>query len=292
MNYLIKAIRNYVNLSQQELADKLGVTFTTINRWENSKAIPNKLAQNKLYNFCKENHIPCCDMLIKKIQEDARAFKTTEDELILFHGSKNGIVGKIEPKSRKKCDFGEGFYMGTEPMQSLSLICEYENAKFYILSINLKELQCLDIQPDLDWAMIVAYNRRKMDSVKDTEIYIKYQNICSNKDIIIGSIADDRMFYVLDNFFQGNITDQALIRSLSALRLGRQYVAITQKGCDAIRIKKEIQLSYLEKRLLQDISEENRMKGISLADSICKDCRREGLFFDEIIDLTNGDQKK
>ena len=40
----------------------------------------------------------------------------TKDETItLYHGSKSGICGKIAPKSRKHCDFGTGFYMGTEP---------------------------------------------------------------------------------------------------------------------------------------------------------------------------------
>ena len=92
------------------------------------------------------------------------------------------------------------------------------------------------------------------------------------------------MFFVLDNFFQGNITNLALIKSLSALQPGRQYVAVTQQGCDAVRIEKEIPISYLEKRFLQDISEENRTKGISMANDICRNYRREGLLFDEIMD--------
>lgn len=59
-----------------------------------------------------------------------------------------------------------------------------------------------------------------------------------DKDLVIGSIANDRMFFVIDNFFIGNITDATLINSLSALELGKQYVAVTQKGCDAVRIEK------------------------------------------------------
>lgn len=45
------------------------------------------------------------------------------------------------------------------------------------------------------------------------------------------------MFFAIDNFFIGNITDVALINSLSALEDGKQYVAVTQKGCDAVRIE-------------------------------------------------------
>ena len=41
----------------------------------------------------------------------------------LYHGSKSGIVGEIAPTSRDVCDFGKGFYMGTERTQPLTLIC-------------------------------------------------------------------------------------------------------------------------------------------------------------------------
>ena len=105
-----------------------------------------------------------------------------------------------------------------------------------------------------------------------------------NKDIVIGSIANDRMFYVIDNFFIGNITDAALVGSLSALQLGKQYVAVTQKGCDAVRVEAEIELSYLERLFIQEVAEANRAKGVSLANSICRNYRREGLFFDEILE--------
>jgi transcriptional regulator with XRE-family HTH domain len=281
---LIKKLRQFAGLSQQAFGEKLGVTFATINRWENGKATPNKLAQTKLYDFCKESSIPVYDMTIQRIQEEVKSLEIDEGRIILYHGSKSGIKGKIAPISREKCDFGAGFYMGTEPSQPLTLICDFEKSKFYIVSILIKDLEILEVPTDLNWSMIVAYNRGKLESIKGTDMYEKYRNLCEKKDVIIGSIANDRMFYVLDNFFLGNITDLALIKSLSALQLGKQYVAVTQKGCDAVRIEKEVVLSYLERRFLQDVSEENRAKGIKTANDICKNYRREGEFFDEIMD--------
>ena len=106
-------------------------------------------------------------------------------------------------------------------------------------------------------------------------------------DVIIGSIADDRMFYVLDNFFLGNITDKALVMSLSALQLGQQYVAVTKRSCQQIAIEAEIELSWLERVFLRDLSEANRVKGINLANEICRDYRREGRYFDEILREAN-----
>jgi hypothetical protein len=166
----------------------------------------------------------------------------------------------------------------------LTLICDFEKSKFYIVSLLLDALKSLEVPADIEWAMLVAYNRGKLEIIKDTAMYEKYRRMNDSIDVVIGNIADDRMFYVLDNFFQGNITDLALVKSLSVLQLGQQYVAITQAGCDAVRIEKEIPISYLERRFMQDISEQNRAHGISMANTICKNYRREGLFFDEIIE--------
>lgn len=284
MQNLIKQIRTYLNISQTELAEQLNVTFTTVNRWENGRAVPNKLAQAQLYDLCKAKSVPVYDMTLSRIADAAKAVELEEGRVLLYHGSKSGINGSIQPISRKQCDFGSGFYMGTEPVQALTLICDFEKSKFYIVSVDMNELAQLDVPPDIDWAMLVAFHRGKMEKIKDTSFYNKYRSMAEKKDLIIGSIANDRMFFVIDNFFVGTITDAALVNSLSALQLGRQYVAISQKACDAVRIEKEITISHLERLFLQEVSAENRTKGVSLANDICKNYRREGKFFDEILD--------
>ena len=68
----------------------------------------------------------------------------TSKEIILYHGSKSGIQGAIAPISRDRCDFGKGFYMGTEKTQPLTLICNYPKAKIYTLSFNLHNLKILE----------------------------------------------------------------------------------------------------------------------------------------------------
>ena len=113
MDNLIKQIRNHLNMSQTEFSDWLGVSFATVNRWENGHAIPNKLAQTKLYEVCIEKKIPVYEMILDKIKQATDHIRPKKNRIILYHGSKSGIIGAIEPKSRKQCDFGKGFYMGT-----------------------------------------------------------------------------------------------------------------------------------------------------------------------------------
>ena len=284
MQKLVKHIRDYLGLSQADFAEKLGVNFATVNRWENGRAVPTKLAQAKLYDYCKEQGVPVYQFVLDKIAKEAADVQLEDGRILLYHGSKSGIVGDIAPKSREMCDFGKGFYMGTEPGQPLTLICDFDKSKFYIVSIDAAALDAIEINADLDWAMLVAFHRGRMDKIKGTAFYEKYSRMDAGKDLVIGSIANDRMFYVLDNFFMGNITDMALVNSLSALKLGKQYVATTEKACAAVRIEREIPLSMMERRFLQDESEANRQKGIALANDICKNYRREGNFFDEILD--------
>jgi len=54
----IMHLRVKLNLSQMGLADLLGVSYTSVNRWENGKYAPTKLVKKKIELLCKENNIP------------------------------------------------------------------------------------------------------------------------------------------------------------------------------------------------------------------------------------------
>ena len=53
----VRYAREKLNLSQERFAAKLGVSFSTINRWEKGHFMPSYLAQAQFENFCKENGI-------------------------------------------------------------------------------------------------------------------------------------------------------------------------------------------------------------------------------------------
>ena len=283
MQRLIREIRERLNVSQDDMAKMIGTSYATVNRWENGHSRPGKAAQLRLYDICREKGMNLEELVLAKIDRAVSSLRPRPESLVLYHGSKSGIKGPIAPISRDRCDFGKGFYMGTDPYQPLTLISDFEQSRFYVIRLDLAGLRVLEVSPDIEWAMMVAYNRGKMDEARGTMLYERFSTMADGYDVIVGSIANDRMFYVLDNFFLGNITDKALVMSLSALQLGKQYVAITEKACSHVTIEAEIELSYLERVFLRDLSESNRAKGVNLANAICKDYRREGLFFDEIL---------
>jgi len=52
LSELVKEIRRQLSLSQEDLARQLGISFATVNRWENGQIKPSKLAKAQLDNFC------------------------------------------------------------------------------------------------------------------------------------------------------------------------------------------------------------------------------------------------
>ena len=49
---LLKEVRRQLALSQEDLARELGVSYATVNRWENGQSRPSKLARAQLDAFC------------------------------------------------------------------------------------------------------------------------------------------------------------------------------------------------------------------------------------------------
>ncbi len=59
----VKTLREKLILTQSELAEMIGVSFTTVNRWENGKHEPTIKIRRKIVEICKANNI---DMVEKK----------------------------------------------------------------------------------------------------------------------------------------------------------------------------------------------------------------------------------
>ena len=54
---IIKRIRSKKLMTQCEFADYLGVSFSTVNRWENRRADPNFQALKKIKKCCEKEGI-------------------------------------------------------------------------------------------------------------------------------------------------------------------------------------------------------------------------------------------
>ena len=73
---LVKELRTKLIITQQELADLLGVSFACINRWETGKHEPTTKIKRRIVELCKENNIKLSDILQHHLKSMKRSMLT------------------------------------------------------------------------------------------------------------------------------------------------------------------------------------------------------------------------
>lgn len=204
----------------------------------------------------------------------------------LYHASHNGINGAICcDRSREKCDFGVGFYTGTDISQVKSLVVDDSAPVLYTFYTCLNDLTVYTFNNDIIWALYVGVNRGIIDCTKYSKLKQLVYNI-NSYDIIKGVIADDRMYYIYSRFINGEITDKVLIEALKYVNLGYQYTFKSQKACNYLTcIESELILSS-ERKSLKKVK--SRIIGTlpDKIDSLIISHRRDttGRYVDEILE--------
>lgn len=210
-------------------------------------------------------------------------------DVILYHGSRGGIIGNIEPNSRIRCDFGQGFYMGTKPEQAKTLVYHDSMPMFYTVQFELSRIPENKIVTlsDIEWAFYVLYNRGRLENIKDTKLYQEISNIDKDKDVIIGPIADDNMNQIMRQFENGDITDRVLLECIQCIDYGTQYVAKTKEACNCINIQLEENLDMTRYDEYQKYSNDRRQESMEKVKIIKRQYRGEGKYLDEILNMPN-----
>jgi len=57
MGEIVRRLRSKLGLTQEELAHELGITVGTVNRWENGRFRPSKLARSTIIEFAKKHGV-------------------------------------------------------------------------------------------------------------------------------------------------------------------------------------------------------------------------------------------
>lgn len=66
LDRILKNIRKELNLTQEQLARDLNVSFSTLNRWENRRATPSRLARMRLLDYCAKKGLS--DEIISELE--------------------------------------------------------------------------------------------------------------------------------------------------------------------------------------------------------------------------------
>lgn len=275
----IIALRTLLNLTQNELANEINVSFETVNRWESEKHDVEEYNVEKLYAYAFKKKISFNQIYEQLFKEDENnSFK------ILFHGCKQNLSFPIDLiHSRLNNDFGQGFYMGESFKQAATYISNSLSSKVYVFKMDISSLVIKKFDVSREWMLAIAYYRGWIEKYKNNNIIRNIINQVEKSDVVIAPIADNRMFDIISEFVRGEITDLQCEHALAATNLGMQYVARTSKAvnkitmitsCYLCSVEKE---SYINERLNLNLVCQNKVKVARI------EHRGKGQYIDELL---------
>lgn len=232
------------NLTKDEFAKELGVSRTTVCNWIAGKKDISEKNISMFYEYTFNKGIR-----LNKIKEQLyREDLERNTELLLFHGAKTRIEGGLRLDcSKRKNDFGAGFYCGESLEQSAMFVSTFPSSSLYMLKFNSIGLNCKEFAVNREWMLMIAYFRERLGDYADSEMIAALQRELVGVDYIVAPIADNRMFEIIDQFIDGEITDVQCQHCLSATNLGNQYVFISERGLKQVEILERCYLTAAEK---------------------------------------------
>ena len=275
----IKIVCKLININEAELANLIGIDKQTITRVVQGKTLLSQVYLENFYDFVSKRNIE-----LNKIKEMSYRENCINDKKLLFHGSKTEIIGDLSvEKSKDSNDFGKGFYLGETLEQSINFIEGFANSNVYIIEFNPSNLKFKKFDVTNEWMLTVAFYRKKLTKYKENAVLKRIINEIESVDYIIAPIADNKMFKIIDDFINGELTDEQCKHSLASMNLGMQFVFKTQNSLKHLTLLEKIYVSESERRQ----SRINKERNSKLSDdkvSIAKiQYRGKGKYIGELL---------
>ena len=275
----LKAIREILGITQEELASRLSVQQATLSRNEQGKTSPSDKMLERVYGFAFDNNIK-----LGRLKELLWLDNMKTGHKLLFHGAKSEIEGKITvSRSRTNNDFGTGFYTGESYEQAISFVSGFDKSSVYYLDFYTGNLKCQKYDVDQDWMLTIAYYRGALDDYSDHPAIKKLIAKSKNCDYIIAPIADNRMFQIINSFIDGEITDEQCKHCLAATNLGNQYVFTTEKSVKNLKLLERSYISSDEREYYKKVRGEETKLGDDKVKLARIQYRGKGRYIDEIL---------
>lgn len=274
-----KAIRDVLDISQKEFAKVLDTEQKTISNIESKDSYPSKTIVESAFTYAFKK-----DVKINKLKELLCRDNLSHDEKLLFHGSKGEIKGNIDVNfGRGNNDFGKGFYTGESYEQAVSFISTYDDPSVYFMSFDDSDLKCKRYSVDREWMMTIAYYRESLEEYENHPLIEKIIKESRDCDYIIAPIADNKMFETINEFIEGNLTDEQCKHCLAATNLGMQYVFLTEKAASRLKIVERCYVCNKEREYYKKLKEDYRKLGNDKVKLAKAQYRGVGKYIDEVL---------
>lgn len=258
------------------LAEKTGVSRRTL--FYSLNEGPSDQVLEKVYSY-----IYGSGYVVSEAKNELFLESLKGNEKLFYHGSRFGIENIAAEGSRKTSDFSCGFYCSEALGSAVSFVEEFRSSSVYVFKADLTGLKTFEFDCDLDWMLAISYFRNKLSDYKSNQHIVSLIDSLNDIDVIIAPIADKKMFEILNQFSNGDITSVQALHSLSASRLGKQYVFKTPEAINSLMF---IDRFYLcdEERAKSIVSSADRGNIIQTKlDMAKREFRGKGKYIDEIL---------
>lgn len=278
--YDIGVICELLNITSMDFARQIGVSAETVSRWKSGFSEVTAENLNGIYDFAFDKGIKLNRIKEQLYKEDCIG----QNKVVLFHGSKNVIEGEVSiGKSKDTNDFGKGFYCGESLEQSAMFVSGYPESSLYIAEFDKSGLEGTQFFVDRDWMLMIAYFRGRLAEYARHPIIQRVLKRIEHVDYVVAPIADNRMFEIIDNFIDGEITDVQCQHCLSATNLGNQYVLKTPKAICQLVFKRHCWLGDKEKQFYLISKQEESKIGNDKVKIARRQYRGQGSYIEDIF---------
>ncbi len=268
-NFFMEAER----INKSELSEATKISRVTLDAIEKRGTASDEVLE-KLYSYIYNKNYR-----INSVKEELIKEKFGN---VLFHGSKYGLSEISVSGSRSNCDFGNGMYLGQTYNQALSFVCEFDKSSVYSFKYKFDGLKTFEFDCSLEWMLAICYFRGTIKEYSQSKMVQAVLKKIEDADVIIAPIADNKMFYVMTQFSEGEINADAAIHSLAASSLGKQFVIKTEK---ALKKLTPIERYYLSAPEREDCKKSliERSYEIDTKLKIAKREFKNGLYIEELL---------
>ena len=274
----VSFVSDALGLSLEEMLSELGASETSFYHALKEGIVSNSEIIESFYSYAYER-----GFRLNKAKEEIYGENLDDGEILLFHGSSDGIEHISPNGSRKDCDFSYGFYCGESYRSALCFVEGDPKSSVYVFKANLHDLKVSAFHSDLEWMLSICYYRGALKKYLANKKLLEIVHKHDDDDVIIAPIANNKMFSVMQEFAMGQISDKQAIHALSASRLGKQYVFKTTKALSHLKELERLYLCHPEKEESQKNSIERGFEIQTKLDFAKRKFRREGLYIDEVF---------
>ena len=147
--------------------------------------------------------------------------------MILFHGSNMIVEHPDVSKSRANLDFGRGFYLTSYKDQAM----EWARRKAF-LSGGIALVNQYDVDDEFDGFKVLKFPEANAEWVEFVCACRRGERLWEPHDLIVGGVANDRVYYAVDMYYQGAWDMRQTLEALKFYKVNDQWCFVSQEMLD------------------------------------------------------------